>query len=98
MLFGAADNHIDVLPQHRSEIFDRFAIAPSDIGAEELGRASQVRHPRLEADARAQRRFFEQQGHHAAGQDRLTNPLGEFRLEILRDDEHALDLGRGQLE
>ena len=53
---------------------------------------------RLEADARAERRFLEQQSDDATGQQRFAQPSGMLRLEILRDRKDPFDFLRSQIE
>ena len=94
----AADHdHVDVLAQHAAEIGDALAAAEADVVAQEERAAAQVGHGRLEADAGAQRLLLEEQGHHAAGQQRLAQAAGELRLQVLGDGEDPLDLGRRQV-
>ena len=53
-------------------------------GPEELHLiTAEVGDPGLETDARAQRRFFEQQRQHSAWKQRLAQAGGEFVLKIL---------------
>ena len=71
---GPDHDDVDVLAEHAAEIGDALAAAETDVLAEEERAAAEVDHRRLEAHARPQRLFFEEQGHHAAGQERLAEP------------------------
>ena len=55
--------------------------------------AAEMDHRRLEAHPRAQRRFLEQQRHHTAGQQRLTQALLVLGFKVLGDRKDAINLG-----
>ncbi len=95
------DDHVDILAEDAAEIGQAFAGAEADVVSQEQAAAAEVDHAGFEADARPQRRLFEQQGHHAAGQQRLAQSGGVFRLQIFGDGEDAFDfvgLNVGQSE
>ncbi len=83
MVVRADHDDVDVLAEHAAEIGHALARAEADVVAQEQAVAAQVDHAGLEADARPQRRLFEQQRHHAAGQQRLAQALLILGLQIL---------------
>ena len=97
VLKRANDDHVGILAEHAAEVGHAFARAETDVVAQKQAVAPQVDHARLETDAGAQRGFFEQQGHHAAGQQRFAQTLVELGFQIFADGENAIDLGRFQI-
>ena len=94
---GADDDHVDELAEHLAEVGQALAAAKPDVVAEEHRAAAQVGHARLETHPGPQRRLLEQQGHDAAGQERLAEPPGELALQVLGDREDVVDLAGGKI-
>ena len=86
-------DHVDHFAQHASEIGHALAFAEAGVLAQHDAAAAQVGHAGFEAHPRSQRLLFEQQRQHAAGQQRLAQPLCKFGLEILGDRKDPLNLG-----
>src|SRR5581483_10847885 len=91
---GAQDDAVDILADGAGEIGQalagaqaRFLAGHEDAGAAELG------HGGGEADARPQRRLFEDQGEHTSLQDWLIPPPRMQLLEPRRLPEQLRDLG-----
>ena len=97
VVIGADDDQIDVLAQHPGEIGHALSGAKADVVAQEQAAAAQMAHARLEADPSPQRGLFEQQGHHAPGQQGLAQALRELGLQVLGDGKNAIDLDRCQV-
>ena len=97
VLVSANHDHVGILAEHTSKVRTALACAEAHVVLEKQTRATELNHARLKADAGPQRRFFEDQGHDAAGEQRLAQAAHVLALEVLGNREDTLNLGRFQI-
>ena len=95
VMIGADHDDVNVLAEHAGEIGDALSVAEPGFVAQEDRTSAEMGHAGLEADASAQRRFFKDQSHDPARQERLAQAGFALLLQIFRDREDAFDFGCG---